>query len=157
MSMNSYIAKRLFHTILIAWGVMTAAFFLMRIGPHSPADKYLATLGAGHNVSQVTAAIESRYGVDRPLYEQYFTYISSLLHGDWGWSFTNIHPIIIVYEKLSMSFCIIMPYNELKDKWLTWSGPALRGRWPFSQGALRSCCNLGTMRASGQLSWLIRA
>ena len=93
MSMKSYIAKRLLHTILIAWGVMTAAFFLMRIGPHSPADKYLATLGAGHNVSQVTAAIESRYGVDRPLYEQYFTYISSLLHGDWGWSFSTSMPV----------------------------------------------------------------
>lgn len=93
MSMNSYIAKRLLHTILIAWGVMTAAFFLMRIGPHSPADKYLATLGAGHDVSQVTAAIESRYGVDRPLYEQYFTYIDSLLHGDWGWSFSTSMPV----------------------------------------------------------------
>lgn len=90
---RSYLAKRLLHALLIAWGVMTASFFLMRIGPHSPADKYLATLGAGHNVSQVTAAIESRYGVDHPLYEQYFNYINSLLHGDWGWSFSTSMPV----------------------------------------------------------------
>lgn len=93
MTVRSYIAKRLLHALLIAWGVMTVSFFLMRIGPRSPADKYLATLGAGHNVSQVTAAIESRYGVDRPLYEQYFNYISSLLHGDWGWSFSTSMPV----------------------------------------------------------------
>lgn len=93
MSLKSYIAKRLLHTFLIAWGVMTAAFVLMRIGPHSPADKYIATLGAGHNVTQVTAAIEARYGVDRPLYEQYFNYIGSLLHGDWGWSSGTSMPV----------------------------------------------------------------
>ncbi len=91
--MSSYIAKRLLHTVLIAWGVMTAAFILMRIGPHSPADKYIATLGVGHNVSQVVSAIEARYGVDRPLYEQYFNYIASLLRGDWGWSFGTSMPV----------------------------------------------------------------
>ena len=91
--MSSYIAKRLLHTVLIAWGVMTAAFILMRIGPHSPADKYIATLGAGHNVTQVIAAIEARYGVNRPIYEQYFDYIVSLLHGEWGWSFGTSMPV----------------------------------------------------------------
>ncbi len=93
MSLRTYIAKRLLHAALIAWGVMTAAFLLMRIGPHSPADKYIASLGAGHNVTQVVAAIESRYGVDRPLYEQYFNYIISLLKGDWGWSFGTSMPV----------------------------------------------------------------
>jgi peptide/nickel transport system permease protein len=94
MSLHSYIAKRLFHSLLIAWGVMTAAFFLMRLGPNSPADKYIATLGAGHNVSAVVAAIESRYGVDKPLHEQYFSYVASLLHGDWGWSFSTSMPVM---------------------------------------------------------------
>lgn len=93
MSLQTYIAKRLLHAALIAWGVMTAAFLLMRIGPHSPADKYIASLGAGHNVTQVVAAIESRYGVDRPLHEQYFNYIFSLLKGDWGWSFGTSMPV----------------------------------------------------------------
>jgi len=91
---RSYIAKRLLHTALISWGVMTTAFILMRIGPNSPADKYLAGLGAGHNVTQVVAAIESRYGVDKPLYEQYFSYITSLLQGDWGWSFGTSMPVM---------------------------------------------------------------
>jgi len=94
MSLRSYIAKRLLHAILIAWGVMTAAFFLMRLGPNSPADKYIAGLGAGHNVTAVVAAIESRYGVNKPLHEQYLNYIASLLQGDWGWSFGTSMPVM---------------------------------------------------------------
>lgn len=94
MSLYPYIAKRLLHTIIIAWGVMTAAFFLMRLGPNSPADKYIAGLGAGHNVTAVVAAIESRYGVDKPLHEQYLSYVASLLQGDWGWSFGTSMPVM---------------------------------------------------------------
>jgi len=41
----------------------------------------------------VIASIEARYGVDRPIYEQYFNYIASLLHGDWGWSFGTSMPV----------------------------------------------------------------
>lgn len=109
MSTKSYITKRLIHTLLIAWGVMTAAFFLMRIGPHSPADKYLATLGAGHNVTRVTAAIEARYGVDRPLYEQYFNYMGSLFHGDWGWSFGTSMPVAdLIRTHWAYSFQLIL-------------------------------------------------
>ncbi len=94
MSLRTYIVKRLLHAILMAWGVMTAAFFLMRLGPNSPADKYIAGLGAGHNVTAVVAAIESRYGVDKPLHEQYFNYIASLGQGDWGWSFGTSMPVM---------------------------------------------------------------
>ena len=91
---KGYIAERLVYTALIAWGVMTATFIILRIGPGSPADRYIANLGAGHNVTQVAAAIEARYGVDRPLHEQYFEYMSSLLHGDWGWSFSTSMPVM---------------------------------------------------------------
>ncbi len=91
---KGYIAERLVYTALIAWGVMTATFIILRIGPGSPADRYVANLGAGHNVTQVAAAIEARYGLNKPLYEQYFEYMSSLLHGDWGWSFSTSMPVM---------------------------------------------------------------
>ncbi|MCZ7357487.1 MAG: ABC transporter permease [Candidatus Methanoperedens sp.] len=91
---KGYIAERLIYTALIAWGVMTAAFVIIRLGPNSPADRYIANLGAGHNVTQVAAAIEARYGLNKPLYEQYLEYMSSLLHGDWGWSFSTSMPVM---------------------------------------------------------------
>jgi ABC-type dipeptide/oligopeptide/nickel transport system permease component len=59
--------------VLIAFGVVTVTFILLRLGPTSPADKYLANMSARtQDPSQVIAAIEARYGLDKPLYEQYF-------------------------------------------------------------------------------------
>jgi|Deesub1362A_J573_1020465.scaffolds.fasta_scaffold00051_47 peptide/nickel transport system permease protein len=94
-SMREYILRRVIYAIFIAWGVFTLTFFLLRIGPSSPADKYLATLVAkGENVEELIAAVEARQGLDKPLYIQYLDYINSLLHGDWGWSFSTSMPVM---------------------------------------------------------------
>jgi len=93
--MRNYIIRRLFYAVIIAWGVVTATFFLVRMGPGSPADKYLASMAvSGRDVSQVIAAIEARYGVDQPWYIQYKDYFVNLFQGDWGWSFSTSMPVI---------------------------------------------------------------
>jgi peptide/nickel transport system permease protein len=93
--LRDYIIKRLIYTVIIAWGVLTITFILVRVGPSSPADKYLATLPAeGQDVAQITAAIEARYGLDKPIYEQYFDYMGNLFQGNWGWSFSTSMPVI---------------------------------------------------------------
>ncbi len=94
--MTGYILKRLIYTIIIAWGVLTITFVLLRVGPTSPADKYLANIaasGSARDMAQVQAAIEARYGLDKPLYQQYIDYISHLLRGDWGWSLSTSLPV----------------------------------------------------------------
>lgn len=93
--LRNYIIKRLIYTVIIAWGILTITFILVRIGPNSPADKYLANLAAkGQDISQVTAAIEARYGLNKPIYQQYIDYIGNLLHGNLGWSFSTSMPVI---------------------------------------------------------------
>lgn len=95
-SMREYIFRRLLYSLLIAWGVLTITFVLLRIGPTSPADKYLANIaatGKARDIAQIQAAIETRYGLDKPLHEQYFNYVWSLLHGDWGWSLSTSLPV----------------------------------------------------------------
>jgi len=93
--LRNYIIKRLFYAVIIALGVLTVTFILVRVGPTSPADKYLATMAArGQDVSQVVTAIEARYGLDKPLYEQYINYLGNLVRGDWGWSFSTSMPVM---------------------------------------------------------------
>lgn len=93
--LRDYIIKRLIYAVIIAWGIVTVTFILIRVGPSSPADKYLANLSAtGQDVSQVVAAIEARYGLDEPIYQQYFDYMANLLQGDWGWSFSTSMPVM---------------------------------------------------------------
>lgn len=93
--LRDYIIRRLIYAVIIAWGVLTATFILVRAGPTSPADKYLANMAAtGQDVSQIMAAIEARYGVDVPIWEQYTNYIANLLRGNWGWSFSTSMPVM---------------------------------------------------------------
>lgn len=93
--LQGYIIRRLFYAVIIAWGVVTCTFILLRLGPSSPADKYLANLSARtQNPAQVVAAIEARYGLDKPIYEQYVDYIVNLGRGDWGWSFSTSMPVM---------------------------------------------------------------
>ncbi|MDD5648678.1 MAG: ABC transporter permease, partial [Dehalococcoidia bacterium] len=88
--MRSYIIKRLIYSVIIAWGIMTVTFILLRLGPSSPVDRYILNIAAwGQDVESVRQAIEARYGLDKPIIEQYFTYMGNLLQGNWGWSFST--------------------------------------------------------------------
>ena len=93
--MRNYIIKRLFYSIIIAWGILTVTFILLRIGPSSPVDRYILNIAArGSDVETVRQAIEARYGLNKPLLEQYFDYMGNLLQGNWGWSFSASMPVM---------------------------------------------------------------
>ncbi len=93
--LRGYIVKRLLFAVIVAWGILTITFILVRVGPTSPADNYLANVAAqGQDVSQVVAAIEARYGLDRPIYEQYLSYVGNLVRGNLGWSFSTSMPVM---------------------------------------------------------------
>jgi len=93
--LRDYIVKRLIYAVIIAWGILTITFVLVRVGPNSPVDEYLANIAArGSDPAQVTAAIEARYGLDKPIYVQYFDYMGNLVRGNFGWSFSTSMPVI---------------------------------------------------------------
>ena len=98
--LQGYIIKRLIYAVLIAFGVVTVTFILLRIGPNSPSDKYLANMSSRtQDPARVTAAIEARYGLDKPVIEQYGDYLANLVRGDWGWSFSTSMPVIDLIKR----------------------------------------------------------
>ena len=68
-----YILKRLGLAILTVWVVITATFFIMHAVPGGPFMSAKATTAA------VTAQLEAKYGLDKPLMEQYFTYLKDIV------------------------------------------------------------------------------
>ena len=68
-----YILKRLGLAILTVWVVITATFFIMHAVPGGPFMSEKATTAAG------TAQLEAKYGLDKPLMEQYFTYLKDIV------------------------------------------------------------------------------
>jgi len=93
--MRNYIIKRLIYSVIIAWGILTITFILLRVSPSSPVDRYILNIAAkGQDIESAKAAIEARYGLDKPLHEQYFSYMGNLLQGKWGWSFSSSVPVL---------------------------------------------------------------
>ncbi|HEY50743.1 MAG TPA: ABC transporter permease [Dehalococcoidia bacterium] len=108
--LQNYIIRRLIYAFLIAFGVVTITFILLRIGPSSPADKYLANISARtQNPARVIEAVEARYGLDKPVIQQYFDYLVNLARGDWGWSFSTSLPVIeLIRRHWIYSFQLIL-------------------------------------------------
>lgn len=76
--MLKYIVKRIGLAIVTIWAVATITFFLMNMVPGGP---FLSEKAVS---PQALAALEAKYGLDKPLWEQYVTYMTDALHGDFG-------------------------------------------------------------------------
>jgi oligopeptide transport system permease protein len=73
--------------IPVLWAVATITFFLMHAVPGGPfsSDKPVP--------DSVQAALDARYNLDKPVYEQYFLYLWDLLHFDFGITFKGNHEV----------------------------------------------------------------
>ena len=68
-----YILKRIGLAILTVWVVITITFFVMRLIPGGPFVSEKAISEAAQ------ASLEAKYGMDKPLFEQYITYLRDIV------------------------------------------------------------------------------
>ena len=68
-----YILKRILLAILTVWVVITITFFVMRAVPGGP------FMGEKAITAAAQAALEAKYGLDKPLMEQSFTYLKDVV------------------------------------------------------------------------------
>lgn len=76
--MFRFLLRRLMVAVPTLFLVVTAAFFMMRAAPGNPFDSERKL------PPEVERSIMAKYGMDRPLGEQYVAYVSNVLHGDLG-------------------------------------------------------------------------
>ena len=82
--MIKYVLRRLASAIPLVLGIATIIFFLMNLAPGSPIDLIVAP-GISDAVRQQMIA---NFGLDQPLYIQYFRWLTSMFTGDFGYSFS---------------------------------------------------------------------
>ena len=68
-----YILKRILLAILTIWIVITVTFFVMHAVPGGP------FMGEKALSKEAQAALEAKYGLDKPLFEQYATYLKDIV------------------------------------------------------------------------------
>jgi len=78
--MKWYIIKRLLQIIPVILGVTLIAFALIHLAPGDP----VRTMLGQHATQQEIDDISAKYGLDQPLYVQYFIWLGDVLQGDLG-------------------------------------------------------------------------
>lgn len=82
MNLFSMLAKRIGGMIVVMLLLVTVTFVIVRLTPGDPA----AVMLGDEATSQQIEELRSRMGFDRPIAEQYFSYIGDALRGDLGQS-----------------------------------------------------------------------
>ena len=85
-----YISRRLFHLVLILFGVSVLVFLMLRMIPGDPAQ---LLLGEYANPEEL-ARLRAQLGLDKSYLTQYGIYIRNILHGDFGNSVRTGAPIM---------------------------------------------------------------
>ena len=78
-------------TLPVVWIVVTLVFGLIHL---VPGDPVALMLGEGASVTEIER-LRSELGLDRPIFEQYRTYMVGLMKGDLGVSFRNQEPVVV--------------------------------------------------------------
>ena len=122
--MTGYLAQRLAGTVPVLLLISLLVFLLIHAAPGDPT---LLLLGEETNTAEIAKAKE-RWGLDRPLYIQYFKFVASALTGEFGKSFKYAEPVANViktrlpYEKS----CFLLDSLETPYQFVS-----IRMIWPF--------------------------
>ncbi len=80
MKLWRFVAKRIWVSLIMLFLLVTISFFMVKLIPGSPFTS--EKMQAGNK-----AAIYAYYGLDKPVWQQYLTYMGNLLRGDLGTSY----------------------------------------------------------------------
>ena len=93
--MGGLLVRRLLATLVLVWLVGTIVFMFVRLLPGDPAETILGATEQFQPSPQQVATVRQQLGLDKPLLEQYLTYLSSVAHGDLGTSLTSRRPVAL--------------------------------------------------------------
>lgn len=92
--MARYLALRVLQAIWVLWAAFTISFVVLYLLPADPVSIAADSGGSGTPVDKAAIAeLQARYGLDKPLWEQYWTALGHALQGDLGHSIATGQPV----------------------------------------------------------------
>ena len=92
MDIVKFIIKRIAYLIVLLLGVATIVFVLTRLVPSDPVSANLSQRNL--NNPEIVEAFRQKWGLDKPVWEQYLIYLKGLLHLDFGTSIRTSKPVL---------------------------------------------------------------
>ncbi len=108
----AYVVRRLLLFFVVVWAATTLIFFLPKMAPgRNPVVERIGMMMAtgGVNTGNIQAmvdAYEKKFGLDKPLWQQYLTYLADLAHFDFGYSLMLFPTKVIDVILISMPWTI---------------------------------------------------
>jgi len=97
----AYVVRRVLLFFVVVWAATTFIFFLPKLAPgRNPVVERIGMMIAtgGANASGMQAMVdgnERKFGLDKPLWQQYLTYLGDLSHLDFGYSLMQYPTTVI--------------------------------------------------------------
>jgi ABC-type dipeptide/oligopeptide/nickel transport system permease component len=96
--MTAYLARRVLQAIPLLFVLAVLNFALVRLAPGDPVAYLVGDAGAD---PQLAARLRESLGLDRPMSEQFITYITNLVRGDLGVSLFYRRPVSdVLFERI---------------------------------------------------------
>ena len=107
MSMIQLLAKRLAYAVGLILAVLSINFMLIHAAPGDPAMVIAGEMGGAD--AATLEQIRKTYGLDRPLGEQYLTYITRAAQGDLGQSYLYNQPVTdLILQRLPATILLVL-------------------------------------------------
>ena len=107
-----YVLKRLFQAPALILLVAIINFTLIHIAPGDPAVYLAGSLGQARPIEFLETLRESM-GLNRPLHEQLWIYLTRVFQGDFGYSYTHQRPVSVLILGRLASTVILMTLSLL--------------------------------------------
>jgi len=109
--MFGYLVRRLFYAILTVWAVSIVAFVIIQLPPGDYVTAYIAQLSVqGSSLGMAEAEnLRTYYGLNRPMYYQYYLWLNRMFSGDFGYSFEHQKPVTaVIGERLFLTMLLAL-------------------------------------------------
>ena len=116
--MLSYIGRRIVLAIFTVWAVSVLAFAIIQLPPGDYITSYIAQMAStGSIVSEQEAEnLRIQYGLDQPIYVQYYKWMALIAQGNFGMSMEWRRPVLeVIGDRLWLTMVV-----SLAAVLLTW-------------------------------------
>lgn len=97
MDTMKFVIKRIIYLMILLLGVATIVFILTRLVPTDPVAANLSQRNL--NNQEIVDAFRAKWGLDKPVWQQYLIYIRGLFHLDFGTSIRTGKPVLAELQR----------------------------------------------------------
>lgn len=99
-----YVVRRLLQAIPVVLGITIVTFFLLRLIPGDPAMTLLGNRGTPEQI----AALRARWGLNEPIWVQFWLFLKQLAHGDTGASlFYEVPTRTLIASRIGVTMSLV--------------------------------------------------